>query len=139
MLYADKQNDPPIKRSRYMWVISILYTIFLILVVAINCEQNTPKEMPITVDTAPIKKVSAKNIHATVFCSIPIICFFSLSLLVMGLLNVHTIRKIKIIDMLYADKQNDPHIKRSRFTAQIAIFNPSLTKVNSYSVPMSGL
>lgn len=34
MLYADKQNDPHIKRSRYMWVISILYTIFLILVVA---------------------------------------------------------------------------------------------------------
>lgn len=34
MLYADKRNDPHIKRSRYMWVISILYTIFLILVVA---------------------------------------------------------------------------------------------------------
>lgn len=34
MLYADKQNDPHIKRSRYMWVISILYTIFLIFVVA---------------------------------------------------------------------------------------------------------
>ena len=49
------------------------------------------------------------------------ICFFSLSLLVMGLLNVHTIRKIKIIDMLYADKQNDPHIKRSRYMWVISI------------------
>ncbi len=43
------------------------------------------------------------------------ICFFSLSLLVVGLLNVRTIRRIKIIDMLYADKQNDPHIKKSRY------------------------
>jgi len=49
------------------------------------------------------------------------ICFFSLSLLVMGLFNVHTIRKIKIIDMLYADKQNDPHIKRSRYMRVISI------------------
>ena len=49
------------------------------------------------------------------------ICFFSLSLLVMGLLNVYTIRKIKIIDMLYADKQNDPHIKRSRYMRVISI------------------
>lgn len=33
------------------------------------------------------------------------ICFFALSLFVVGLFNVRTIRKIKIIDMLYADKQ----------------------------------
>ena len=39
----------------------------------------------------------------------------------MGLLNVYTIRKIKIIDMLYADKQNDPHIKRSRYMRVISI------------------
>lgn len=49
------------------------------------------------------------------------ICFFSLSLLAVGLLNVRTIRKIKIIDMLYADKQNDPHINRSRYMPVIAI------------------
>ena len=49
------------------------------------------------------------------------ICFFSLSLLVMGLFNVHTIRKIKIIDMLYADKQNDPHINRSRYMPVMAV------------------
>lgn len=50
------------------------------------------------------------------------ICFFSLSLLAVGLLNVRTIRKIKIIDMLYADRQNDPHIKKSRFMPAVTIF-----------------
>lgn len=49
------------------------------------------------------------------------ICFFSLSLLGVGLLNVRTIRKIKIIDMLYADKRNDPHINRSRYMPVIAM------------------
>ena len=49
------------------------------------------------------------------------ICFFSLSLLGVGLLNVRTIRRIKIIDMLYADKQNDPHIKKSRYMPVISI------------------
>ena len=34
MLYADKQNDPHINRSRYMPVIAILYTIFLLFVAA---------------------------------------------------------------------------------------------------------
>ena len=48
------------------------------------------------------------------------ICFFSLSLLAVGLLNVRTIRRIKIIDMLYADKQNDPHIKKSRYMPVIS-------------------
>ena len=42
-------------------------------------------------------------------------CFFSLSLFIVGLFNVRTIRKIKIIDMLYAEKQNEPHIKKSRY------------------------
>lgn len=49
------------------------------------------------------------------------ICFFSCSLLAIGLLNVRTIRKIKIIDMLYADRQNDPHIKKSRYMPVISI------------------
>lgn len=49
------------------------------------------------------------------------ICFFSLSLLAVGLLNVRTIRRIKIIDMLYGDKQNDPHIKKSRYMPVISI------------------
>lgn len=49
------------------------------------------------------------------------ICFFAISLLVVGLFNVRTIRRIKIIDMLYADKQNDPHIKKSRYMPVISI------------------
>ena len=47
--------------------------------------------------------------------------FFSLSLLAVGLFNVRTIRKIKIIDMLNADRQNDPHIQKSRYMPVIAI------------------
>lgn len=41
--------------------------------------------------------------------------FFSLSLFAVGLFHVHTIQKVKIIDMLYADKQNGPHIRKSRY------------------------
>lgn len=47
--------------------------------------------------------------------------FFSLSLLAVGLWNVRTIRKIKIIDMLYADRQNDPPIQKSRYMPVITI------------------
>lgn len=55
------------------------------------------------------------------------ICFFALSLFVVGLFNVRTIRKIKIIDMLYADKQNEPHLKKSRYMPVIAVlFNAIL-------------
>ena len=49
------------------------------------------------------------------------VCFFSCSLLVMGLCNVRTIRNIKIIDMLYADRQNEPHIKKSRYMPVISV------------------
>lgn len=49
------------------------------------------------------------------------ICFFSCSLLFVGLFNVRTIRKIKIIDMLQAEKQNDPHIQKSRYMPVISI------------------
>lgn len=55
------------------------------------------------------------------------ICFFTLSLFVVGLFNVRTIRKIKIIDMLYADKQNEPHLKKSRYMPVITfLFNLTL-------------
>lgn len=54
----------------------------------------------------------------TVFLTI---CFFSLSFFAVGLLNIRKIRKIKIITMLYAEKQNDPHIKKSRFMPVIAV------------------
>lgn len=43
------------------------------------------------------------------------VCFFAVSLLVVGMFNVRTIQKIKIIDMLTADKQNEPALKKSRF------------------------
>lgn len=49
------------------------------------------------------------------------ICFFAISLLVVGLFNVRTIRKIMIIDMLYADKQNEPHIRKSRYMPVISV------------------
>lgn len=43
------------------------------------------------------------------------VAFFALSLIVVGFFNIRTIRKIKIIDMLYADRQNEPHIGKSRY------------------------
>lgn len=49
------------------------------------------------------------------------ICFFAASLLIVGLFNVCTIRKIKIIDMLSADKENEPALKKSRFMPVILV------------------
>lgn len=43
------------------------------------------------------------------------ILFFVASLLVVGLLNIHTIQKIKIIDMLSYDRLNECGLKKSRF------------------------
>ncbi|MDE6738862.1 MAG: ABC transporter permease, partial [Lachnospiraceae bacterium] len=43
------------------------------------------------------------------------IAFFAFSLLAVGLFNIRTIRRIKIIDMLYADRQNEPHIGKNRY------------------------
>lgn len=40
--------------------------------------------------------------------------FFVLSYIVVGLFNLRTVRKIKIIDMLSADKENEPSLKKSR-------------------------
>lgn len=40
--------------------------------------------------------------------------FFVLSYLFVGMFNLRTIRKIKIIDMLSADKENEPSLKKSR-------------------------
>lgn len=41
--------------------------------------------------------------------------FFTLSFLVAGIFNTRTIRKTKIIDMLSADRKNDPALKKSRW------------------------
>lgn len=49
------------------------------------------------------------------------ICFFAASLLIVGLFNVRTIRKIKIIDMLSADKENEPALNKSRFMPVIIV------------------
>lgn len=49
------------------------------------------------------------------------ICFFVLSLLFVGMFNIRTIRKIKLIDMLNADKENEPSIKKSRWMPCICL------------------
>lgn len=47
--------------------------------------------------------------------------FFVLSFLLVGLFNTHTIRKTKIIDMLVADRANDPSLQKSRFIVIMVI------------------
>lgn len=47
--------------------------------------------------------------------------FFTISFFVVGLFNVRTIRKIKIIDMLSADRQNEPDLKKNRFIPTILV------------------
>lgn len=47
--------------------------------------------------------------------------FFTISFFVVGLFNVRTIRKIKIIDMLSADRQNEPDLKKNRFIPAILV------------------
>ncbi len=42
------------------------------------------------------------------------VSFFVLSFIIVGLLNLRTIRKIKIIDMLSADRENEPSLRKSR-------------------------
>ena len=49
------------------------------------------------------------------------VCFFATILLVVGLFNIRTIRKIKIIDMLYADRQNEPAARKSRYMYAVTI------------------
>lgn len=51
------------------------------------------------------------------------IVFFTLSFLVVGIFNAHTIQKTKIIDMLSADKRNEPELKKSRWIfVVVAVF-----------------
>lgn len=53
--------------------------------------------------------------------------FFILSFLVIGLFNTHTIQKTKIIDMLSADRENDPALHKSRWIVAAAILFEILT------------
>lgn len=49
------------------------------------------------------------------------LCFFCLSFLVTGFFNLRTIRRTKIITMLYADRHNEQPLKSSRWMSTIFI------------------
>lgn len=48
-------------------------------------------------------------------------CFFVISFIVVGMFNTRTIQKTKIIDMLAADRENDPELKKSRWIVIVAV------------------
>ena len=50
------------------------------------------------------------------------VAFFVLSFLVVGLSNTRAIRKMKIIDMLTADRENGPELRKSRWIWVLVIF-----------------
>lgn len=49
------------------------------------------------------------------------VVFFSLSFVIVGLFNTRAIRKTKIIDMLSADRENEPELKKSRFLPAVTL------------------
>lgn len=49
------------------------------------------------------------------------VAFFILCFLVVGMFNTRTIRRTKLIDMLAADRQNEPDLRKSRWTAVVTI------------------
>lgn len=53
--------------------------------------------------------------------------FFILSFLIVGIFNTRTIRKTKIIDMLAAEKENDPELKKSRWIAAVVLLFEGFT------------
>lgn len=53
--------------------------------------------------------------------------FFVLSFLAVGALNTRTIRKTKIIDMLAAEKENEPELKKSRWIAAVVLLFEGFT------------
>lgn len=55
------------------------------------------------------------------------VTFFVLSFVVVGMLNTHTIRKTKIIDMFSASKKNEPELKKSQWISVIIILFEALT------------
>ena len=50
------------------------------------------------------------------------VVFFVAGFFVVGIFNIRTIQKTKIIDMLSAEKQNEPELKKSRFISIAAVF-----------------
>lgn len=55
------------------------------------------------------------------------VSFFIISFIVVGMFNTRTIQKTKIIDMLAADRENDPEPKRSRWIIIAAVLYEFLT------------
>ena len=53
--------------------------------------------------------------------------FFIFSFLIVGIFNTRTIRKTKIIDMLAAEKENDPELKKSRWIAAVVLLFEGFT------------
>lgn len=49
------------------------------------------------------------------------VAFFVLSFFVVGIFNTHTIEKAKIINMLSAEKENDPELKKSHWISAVVI------------------
>ena len=49
------------------------------------------------------------------------ICFFIFIFLIVGIWNAHTIEKMKIIDMLLADRENEPELKKGRWMYGVSI------------------
>ena len=50
------------------------------------------------------------------------VVFFVAGFFVVGIFNIRTIQKTKIIDMLSAEKENEPELKKSRFISIAAVF-----------------
>lgn len=50
------------------------------------------------------------------------VVFFVACFFVVGIFNTRTIQKTKIIDMLSAEKENEPELKKSRFISVIVVF-----------------
>lgn len=53
--------------------------------------------------------------------------FFIFSFLIVGIFNTRTIRKTKIIDMLAAEKENDPELKKSHWIAAVVLLFEGFT------------
>lgn len=49
------------------------------------------------------------------------VIFFVVSFFVVGVFNTRTIQKTKIIDMLSAEKENEPELKKSRFISVVVV------------------
>ena len=49
------------------------------------------------------------------------VIFFVVSFFVVGVFNTRTIKNTKIIDMLSAEKENEPELKKSRFISVVVV------------------